>query len=94
MAVGQVSFHSDKRVKRGAPCPPYLPSPPLIGLSVYIAKRDNVIVNRLNKTKVEKEVNHEQERVDRLKKEGTVKRAAAAAKVRPGPRSRSPDFPS
>ncbi|THV03665.1 cytoplasmic protein [Dendrothele bispora CBS 962.96] len=63
MAVGQVSFHSDKKVKR-----------------VHIAKRENVIVNRLNKTKVEKEIDHEQERVDRLKKESTVRRAAAAEK--------------
>lgn len=34
MAVGQVSFHKDKMVRR-----------------VYIATRDNSIVNRLNKTK-------------------------------------------
>ncbi|KAF5342970.1 hypothetical protein D9758_013671 [Tetrapyrgos nigripes] len=63
MAVGQVSFHSDKRVKR-----------------VHIAKRENPIVNRLNKTKVETEVNHEQERVDRLKKEAAIRRSAAAEK--------------
>lgn len=44
-------------------------------------KRENAIVNRLNKTKVEREVNHEQERVDRLKKENAIKRAAAAEKV-------------
>ncbi|KAG7088884.1 hypothetical protein E1B28_012831 [Marasmius oreades] len=61
MAVGQVSFHSDKRVKR-----------------VHIAKRENPIVNRLNKTKIEKEVDHEQERVDRIKKETALRRAAAA----------------
>jgi hypothetical protein len=48
---------------------------------VHVIKRENPIVNRLNKTKVEKEVNHEQERVDRLKKESTVRRAAAAEKV-------------
>ncbi|KAL0577119.1 hypothetical protein V5O48_004872 [Marasmius crinis-equi] len=63
MAVGQVSFHSDKRVKR-----------------VHVAKRENPIVNRLNKTKVEKEVDHEQERVDRIKKETAIRRAAAAEK--------------
>ncbi|THU87105.1 hypothetical protein K435DRAFT_821992 [Dendrothele bispora CBS 962.96] len=39
---------------------------------IHIAKRENAIVNRLNKTKVEKEVDHEQERVDRLKKESTA----------------------
>ncbi|EIW52446.1 cytoplasmic protein [Trametes versicolor FP-101664 SS1] len=63
MAVGQVSFHSDKRVKR-----------------VHVPKRENVIVNRLNKTKVEREVDHENEKVERIKKENAVKRAAAAAK--------------
>jgi hypothetical protein len=49
--------------------------------SVHVAKRENVIVNRLNKTKVEREVDHEQERVDRIKQENAVKRAAAAEKV-------------
>jgi hypothetical protein len=39
------------------------------------------MVNRLNKTKEECEVNHEQERTDRLKKESAIKRAAAAEKV-------------
>ncbi|KAM5540789.1 hypothetical protein V8D89_005433 [Ganoderma adspersum] len=63
MAVGQVSFHNDKRVKR-----------------IHIAKRENVIVNRLNKTKVERQVDHEQERVDRVKEENATKRAAAAQK--------------
>ncbi|KII91035.1 hypothetical protein PLICRDRAFT_90742 [Plicaturopsis crispa FD-325 SS-3] len=63
MAVGQVSFHSDKRVKR-----------------VHVAKRENVIVNRLNRTKVEKQVDHEQERVDRIKSENAARRAAANEK--------------
>jgi hypothetical protein len=49
--------------------------------TVHVAKRENVIVNRLNKTKVEREVDHEQERVDRIKRENAVKRAAAAEKV-------------
>ena len=35
----------------------------------------------MNKTKVEKEVDHEQERVDRIKAENAVKRAAAAERV-------------
>jgi hypothetical protein len=35
----------------------------------------------MNKTKVEKEVDHEQERVDRIKQENAVKRAAAAERV-------------
>lgn len=63
MAVGQVSFHSDKQVKR-----------------VHIPKRENLIVNRLNKTKIERDVDHEQERVDRIKKENAEKRATAAQK--------------
>ncbi|EIN12175.1 cytoplasmic protein [Punctularia strigosozonata HHB-11173 SS5] len=63
MAIGQVSFHNDKKVKR-----------------VHIPKRENPIVNRLNKTKVERAVDHEQEKVDRLKAESAVRRAAAAAK--------------
>ncbi|TEB39967.1 cytoplasmic protein [Coprinellus micaceus] len=60
MAVGQVSFYNDKKVKR-----------------VHVPTRQNSIVNRLNKTKIEKEVDHEEERVERLKKEGAVKRAVA-----------------
>lgn len=38
-------------------------------------------MNRLNKTKIERVVDHEQERIERLKKENAEKRAAAAAKV-------------
>jgi hypothetical protein len=49
--------------------------------SVHVANRENAIVNRLNKTKVEREVDHEQERVDRIKRENAVKRAAVAQKV-------------
>ena len=48
---------------------------------VHIPKRENVIVNRLNKTKVERVVNHEAEQIERVKRENAVKRAAAAAKV-------------
>ncbi|KAJ6455443.1 cytoplasmic protein [Mycena sanguinolenta] len=60
MAVGQVSFHSDKKVKR-----------------VHVPKRENVIVNRLNKTKTERVVDHEQEHIDRQKREAAQRRAAA-----------------
>lgn len=49
---------------------------------VHVAKRENPIVNRLNKTKVTREVDHEAERVERVKQESAVKRAAAAEKVR------------
>ncbi|GMK58872.1 hypothetical protein CspeluHIS016_0603140 [Cutaneotrichosporon spelunceum] len=63
MAVGQVSFHSDKKVKR-----------------VKISTRDNVIVNRLNKTKTEVEVDHESERQERLRVEGRKKKAEAISR--------------
>ncbi|KAF8877145.1 hypothetical protein CPB84DRAFT_1817617 [Gymnopilus junonius] len=61
MAVGQVSFHNDKKV-------------------ITCGNTREPIVNRLNKTKVERDVDHEQERVDRVKAENAVKRAAAAEK--------------
>ena len=54
----------------------------------YIAhapKRENAIVNRLNKTKVERVVDHEAEKIERVKSENAAKRAAAAAKVRSSP---------
>lgn len=38
-------------------------------------------MNRLNKTKVVREVDHEAERIERVKAENAEKRAAAAAKV-------------
>ena len=50
--------------------------------AVYVIKRENAIVNRLNKTKEERVVDHEQERIDRVKKENAAKRSAAAEKVR------------
>lgn len=53
----------------------------LSGNLVHVATRQNVIVNRLNKTKIVKEVDHEQERVDRIKAESAVRRAAAVAQV-------------
>ena len=50
--------------------------------AVHVPKRENPIVNRLNKTKVERQVDHEQERIERVKKENTARRAAAQQKVR------------
>lgn len=97
MAVGQVSFHNDKKV--------YIFFASVIAsnrwysrsnevgwvtfewnalvdiATVYVIKRENAIVNRLNKTKEERVVDHEQERVDRVKKENAAKRIAAAEKV-------------
>ena len=57
------------------------PSRHVICRVVHVEKRENVIVNRLNKTKVERVVDHEAERIERVKRENAVKRAAAAAKV-------------
>jgi len=51
-------------------------------VAVYVEKRENPIVNRLTKTKVEREVDHEQERVDRVKRENATRRAAAIQQVR------------
>ena len=48
---------------------------------VHVAKRENPIVNRLNKTKVERAVDHEQERIDRVKAESAIRRGQAAEKV-------------
>lgn len=45
----------------------------------------NAAVNRLNKTKVERVVDHELEKVEREREEARVKRAAAIEKVRPPP---------
>jgi len=47
---------------------------------IHIAKRENPIVNRLNKTKVERAVDHEQERTERIKAESAARRTAAAEK--------------
>ncbi|CAG7852742.1 Coiled-coil domain-containing protein 25 [Serendipita indica DSM 11827] len=63
MAVGQVSFHRNEKVKR-----------------VHVAARENPIVNRLNKTKVEREVDHEAEKAERLRQEAASRRQEAAAK--------------
>jgi len=54
----------------------------LTWLIVYVTTRDNAIVNRLNKTKIEKEVDHEGERQERLREEGRRKKAEAAERVR------------
>ncbi|KAE8541069.1 hypothetical protein D1P53_002423 [Cryptococcus gattii VGV] len=72
MPVGQVSFHSDKKVKRVS----------IIIRIAHISTRDNVIVNRLNKTKVEKEVDHEAERQERLRVEGRKKKTEAIERAK------------
>ena len=55
---------------------------PPIHRSVHVQKRENAIVNRLNKTKDERTVDHEAERIERVKSENAAKRVAAAAKVK------------
>ncbi|CAE6470252.1 unnamed protein product, partial [Rhizoctonia solani] len=47
---------------------------------VHIPERVNAIVNRLNKTKIVREVDHEQERIDRIKVESAKRKAAALEK--------------
>ena len=51
-------------------------------IAVYVETRQNPIVNRLNKTKKEREANLEQELQDKLRKEKNESRAVAAKKVR------------
>lgn len=111
MATGAVSFFNDKLVKR-----------------IYVPARENTIVNRLNKTKVVREVrlrflplsaacfaeltlcfycspslpapqvDHEEERIERLRKEGKAKALKANELVRtdatPPSRTRTPPNPS
>lgn len=48
---------------------------------MYIATRENIIVNRLNKTKKVLEVDHEADLVARQKEEGRVKRLQAIERV-------------
>jgi hypothetical protein len=64
MAVGQVSFHDPKMVKK-----------------IHIPQRLNPIVNRLNKTKVEKFPNLRQEKDDRQKELRQRDRAAQQTRV-------------
>lgn len=50
-------------------------------VEVHVVARENAVVNRLNKTKLEKEVDHEAERQARLKDEGRRKKAEATERV-------------
>lgn len=47
----------------------------------HVKEKDNAIVNRLNKTKREVEVDHEAEKQDRLREEGRKKKAKAIEEV-------------
>ena len=64
MAVGQVSFHDPRKVKR-----------------VLVPTRENAIINRLNKTKVEKQPDLRQEREDHLKEQRKKDLAVHQARV-------------
>ncbi|KAF2201252.1 DUF814-domain-containing protein [Delitschia confertaspora ATCC 74209] len=63
MAVGQVGFKDQRKVKR-----------------IHVPQRQNPIVNRLNKTKVEKHPDLRQEKEDRLKELRHRDRAAQQAR--------------
>ncbi|ROW03671.1 hypothetical protein VMCG_05483 [Cytospora schulzeri] len=63
MAVGQVSFHDDRKVKK-----------------VLVRERENAIINRLNKTKVEKHPDLKQEKDDRLRELRKRDQAAVLAR--------------
>ncbi|KAK3905345.1 coiled-coil domain-containing protein 25 [Staphylotrichum tortipilum] len=63
MAVGQVSFKDNKKVKR-----------------IMVAQRENPIVNRLNKTKVEKYPDLKQEKDDHLRELRKKDQAAQLAR--------------
>ncbi|PLW54333.1 hypothetical protein PCANC_04915 [Puccinia coronata f. sp. avenae] len=66
MATGQVSFHSDKMVKR-----------------VHVSTRVNAIVNRLNKTKIERTTaDLEQEKIEHEKEVNRQKREITAQKAK------------
>jgi hypothetical protein len=47
----------------------------------HVIERVNSVVNRLVKTKVVREVDHENEKVERIKEEGRVRRLAANVRV-------------
>lgn len=53
----------------------------MINRAAHVSTRDNAIVNRLNKTKIEKEIDHEAERQERLRLEGRKKKAEAIERV-------------
>jgi hypothetical protein len=65
MAVGQVGFKDQRKVKR-----------------IHVEKRENPIVNRLNKTKVEKYPDLAMEKEARLKELRIKDRDAQQARVR------------
>jgi hypothetical protein len=49
---------------------------------IHVPERVNAVVNRLNKTKQIRDVDHESDLVARLKEEGRIKRLEATERVR------------
>jgi len=85
MAVGQVGFKDPKKARHKLTTSPQRPSHSLTEVQVkkvHVPERVNAIVNRLNKTKVEKFPNLRQEKEDRQKELRHKDRAAQLARVR------------
>lgn len=92
MAVGQVSFHDDRKVSlsqhalRFPPlsspnCEADYVHPTLQVKRVLVHQRENAIINRLNKTKVEKHPDLKQEKDDRQKELRKKDQAVQQARV-------------
>lgn len=97
MAVGQVGFKDPKMVWRNSlvlpvACGNYRILHAIKVKKIHVPQRENPIVNRLNKTKVEKSPNLQQEKADRLKELRERDRAAQQARVRPLSPSLSPQM--
>lgn len=90
MAVGQVSFKDNKKVTLILPSHHQKPADTAQVKRLVIPQRENVIVNRLNKTKEERHPDLRQEKEDRLKELRKKDQAAQQLRVSTPP---SP-FPS
>lgn len=83
MATGQVGFKDNKKVG----CSPALQWDSYVAelgkqvKKIFVAQRENAIVNRLNKTKVEKQPNLKQEKDDRLRELRLREQAAQQQRV-------------
>jgi len=93
MADGQVGFKDDRLVFLSQTS--LRPPPPDCDLTslpqvrkVHVTQRENAIVNRLNKTKVEKHPDLKQEREDRLRELRKREQATQQERVGPPPFSR------
>ena len=95
MEVGQVSFKDQRKVTFPLPSPnpvPHVGDDPVCWLGelltrqkvkrILVPQRENPIVNRLNKTKVEKKPDLKRERDDRLRELRQREQAAQQQRVR------------